>query len=305
MKILKYLFFGLCIGYFPAIIVYGMLLPTDFSVHWLNILLVFLITAPVYFLFIQCGILVLRKPFARGKRALSRIFIISETVMAVVAAVFCIVGYIENNLSAVAFWISLSLVFVWLAELALAVIRTIRRKKLPVPCDKFQPWLFVLCVFLAVAVCCATAVGIFYGGKHAGGTPDPDVPNDEESETRASEETFEIQLLGEPVTCKRGERQKITVRLTCNYDYEYVGSSRGFCPIVELVYVNDGSEYALNIEAPPLTNDLQIYTITAGSVNDVDFYFTVPDDAPAGEYVLRMRFEDTYRTYDGALTIIK
>ena len=304
MKILKYLFYGLCIGYFPAIIIYGMLLPTDFSVHWLNILLVFLITAPVYFLFVQCGMFIIRAPFAKGKSPLSRVLITVETVMAIVSAVFGIFGYINDSLSVVAFWISLSLVFVWLAELALAAIKAIRRKKISVHRDKFQPWLFVLCVFLAVVVCCATALGIFYGGKHAGGSPDPDVPNGEESETRA-DETFEIQMLGEPVTCKRGDRQKITVRLTCNYDYEYVGSSRGFCPIVELVHLGDGSEYTLNIEAPPLTNDIKIYTITAGSVNDVDFYFTVPDDAPAGEYVLRMRFEDTYRTYDGALTIIK
>lgn len=94
----------------------------------------------------------------------------------------------------------------------------------------------------------------------------------------------------------RGERGEILVHLKNNTGepYSYQGSYYSFRPTARLISADGSLE--IPFDELPMTMEFAHYSIAHGEVRDTTFTFTVPADAPSGDYDIEMSFGDfTYR----------
>lgn len=126
MKYLKYLFGGICVSYFPAIFIFAVFMPTSFSAYWLNLLVVFLISAPYYFAFIQLGLFLsycFKRPNVKKRR---KILSIIGTAISICSVVCATIWLVCESLSPVSLWCSVILIGIWIAD---AIVEFVNKKR--------------------------------------------------------------------------------------------------------------------------------------------------------------------------------
>ena len=86
----------------------------------------------------------------------------------------------------------------------------------------------------------------------------------------------------------RGDRIEVAVTVTnaSGRAYEYVGAASGFNADVILSMTEQSYEYRLVHEPIAETADKNPHRIEDGESSTRSYYFTIPEDAPSGEYVL-------------------
>lgn len=293
MKYAKYIFGSICVGYFPTIFFISVLMPTSGGFMpwnwWLNLLVVWLLSFPYYVAFIQTGLYVSRwvtkKEVKKYKKLLSLIGILIALYSIVSATITLI---FESTLSPLGIWSSIFLVGLWIAE---AIVKIVRKEKFSL--SKGFKWkAFVATALIVSVVACLATFAIFKINENI-----ENAKREEYLETHP----FDVWHNTPTIVCNRGNRGEIVVHLKSNNDYEYSGSYSDFRPQAKLVCAE--SEYVIEFDEMPSTDDYGAFTIYAGEVRDTTFYFTVPEDAPLGSYNIQMSFRETQNTQEGVLIV--
>ena len=95
----------------------------------------------------------------------------------------------------------------------------------------------------------------------------------------------------------RGGHIEIEVVLKNNTkkQYNYVGSESDFRASVQL-YCNE-TDYIIPYDPIPSTTDIGKHSIAPGESRSVVFGFLIPQDAPCGDYNLRVSFDKSDQTF--------
>lgn len=103
----------------------------------------------------------------------------------------------------------------------------------------------------------------------------------------------------------KGGRIAITVTLTNNSDkeYSYSGSETDFRATVKLFCKNGETEYIVPAEPVPSTDDIGKHVIAPHESRAFTFYFSIPDDAPSGDYNLSVAYQGSGAAYSKIFTL--
>ena len=145
-------------------------------------------------------------------------------------------------------------------------------------------WIFILLGIVSVALILALAIGVAAIGLWAilGNLP--------QAPTYTGDPSYEIKCEGNTVKAHRGEHIVLTVTLKNNTGktYSYEGSYSELKP--EIVLVSENGMFKIEHDDMPFTNDFARHTFNHGDTRTTLFYFTIPENAPKGNYSAEMRF---------------
>ncbi len=270
MKLIRSIYYSLCLLYIPLLFLIPLCVESDGFIDFgysFDLLMLFLISLPLYIAFVELGLCVIRFTEFRGADALKKAFGIARALCAL--GILC--GYL--------FLYSLSLILaaavtaLWLAELTVNLFR----KRYPrIPSELKSP-VFWISTVVAVALAALTCVGIRLHRENEVKRLAPDF--------EFAYEIGEYQYL-------RGESGSVSVYLfnRSGEPYVYEGSSGDFRPSARL-FSSEDHDYVIELTEPPHPDDFGAFEIADGDGRETVFTFTIPDDAPFGSYVLHVSFE--------------
>ena len=101
----------------------------------------------------------------------------------------------------------------------------------------------------------------------------------------------------------RGEHIEIEVTLknSSEKQYKYVGSESDFRASAEL-YCNE-TDYIIHCDPVPSTDDIGKHSVAPGESRMFVYGFMIPQDAPAGEYHLKLSFYKSSQTFNTIFTL--
>jgi hypothetical protein len=149
---------------------------------------------------------------------------------------------------------------------------------------KKKIWIFILLGIISVTLILTLALGIVAVGAWAIFNNLPQAP------TFTGDVAYQIWCEGDTVRTSRGEHITLTVTLKNNTGktYSYEGSYSELKP--EVVLVSEDGKFKIEHSDMPFTNDFAKHTFNHGDTRTTLFYFTIPENAPKGNYTAEMSF---------------
>lgn len=149
---------------------------------------------------------------------------------------------------------------------------------------KKKIWIFILLGIISVTLILTLALGIVAVGAWAIFKNLPQAP------TFTGDVAYQIWCEDDTVRTSRGEHITLTVTLKNNTGktYSYEGSYSELKP--EVVLVSEDGKFKIEHSDMPFTNDFAKHTFNHGETRTTLFYFTIPENAPKGNYTAEMSF---------------
>ena len=116
---------------------------------------------------------------------------------------------------------------------------------------------------------------------------------------------FEFFYSVKNTSINRGEHIEIEVTLKNGSEkqYNYVGPESDFRALAEL-YCNE-TDYIIPCDPVTSTDDAGKHSVAPGESSTYVYGFMIPQDAPAGEYNLRLSFNTSSQTFNNIFTLDK
>lgn len=120
-----------------------------------------------------------------------------------------------------------------------------------------------------------------------------------------SKEIYSFSYTASPKSVSRGSRVAITTELTNASDKKYVykGSESDFSASIKLFYSNGEYVYNVPVEPYALTTDYARYVIKSNESRQFTYYFSIPEDAPIGDYFMTLSYNGSSNTFFRVITV--
>ncbi len=279
MNIFKVIYTIICALYFPALPVAAAIVDGKWFDVWFDFTFVFLLlmTLPFYIAFVQTGMCIFKNAKKESLPKYDKILTIVESSLALCGVVGALaelifqghvgIGYI------VGWFLSAVIVLLWLVEL---VIR-LKNKTL----TKFAKRL-VISLLIIIAAMGAVQLTVWQVDEY-------------KWEKRMA---FDVRpsILDVKNVRSRGEDMEFDFKVEFPYSeyketYESEDNST-LTPQAKLIYRLEGEEYVIDIEIISFEDEKYRYSLWHKIRRTTQYKFTVPTDAPEGEYALEITFGD-------------
>ena len=156
----------------------------------------------------------------------------------------------------------------------------------------------IIIFIIVAAVCLTIIIGMLLGALTVGllavsGIFSP----------RPDGNKYEMSCVDSTVRADPGDHITLTVTLKNNSGetYSYEGSYSELKP--EIVLISEDEKFKIYHSDMPYTNDFSRHTFEHGDERTTVFYFTVPENAPKGNYRAEMTFNGSRAVQDGVVVV--
>lgn len=132
-------------------------------------------------------------------------------------------------------------------------------------------------------------------------TAETDIPLDD-----AADFGFSYTVVNDDTILERGKRVEISVELTNqqSVSYTWKGSYNAFRAGVVFVYTDGDDTFRISPEPSADTDDIGEYAVLPGESRSFSYYFSIPADAPLGNYSIICSFGGTEKVFKDAFTLV-
>ena len=289
MNIFKVIYAIICALYFPALPVATAIIDGKEFFDFTFVIL-FLITLPFYMAFVQIGMCIFKNAKKESLPKYEKILTIVETSLALCGVVGALAALIFQGYVGIGYivgWLlSAVIALLWIAEL---VIR-LKNKTL----TKFAKRL-VIGILIIIAAMGAAQLTVWQVDEY-------------KWEKRMA---FHVtpSILDRKNVRSHGEDMEFDFKVEFPYsEYKETYESEDnsiLTPQAKLIYQLEGEEYVIDIEIVSFEDEKYRYSLWHKIRRTTQYKFTVPTDAPEGEYALEMSFGDILWTRDKLLIVQK
>lgn len=295
MKKIKFIHSLLCALYVPAIIVASLIMEQNDNGWWstpldIYILLLFLITIPFFLAFVQARLFVTRFFENESLPKYEKILTIVESSLALCGVVGALAALIFKGYVGIGYivgcFLSAVIVLLWIAEL---VIR-LKNKTLTKFAKRLVISLLIIIATMGAAQLIVWQVDEYKWEKRMAFHVTPSILDRKNVRSHGEDMEFDFKVEFPYSEYKETYESEDNSTLT---------------PQAKLIYQLEGEEYVIDIEIVSFEDEKYRYRLWHKIRRITQYKFTVPTDAPEGEYALEMTFGDISWIRDKFLIVQK